>query len=61
MAAYNDIELLVRVGEYQAGQDSEADEALARRAAIQGLLCQSTTQKNTFQETVQHLCQTLTA
>lgn len=60
MSAYNDIELLVRVGEYQTGQDSEADEALARRAAIQGLLCQSTTQKNTFQETVQHLCQTLT-
>lgn len=61
MAAYKDIELLVRVGEYQAGQDSEADEALARREAIQGLLCQSTTQKNSFEETVQHLWQTLTA
>ena len=61
MAAYKDIELLVRVGEYQAGQDSEADEALARREAIQALLCQSTTQKNSFEETVQRLCQTLTA
>ncbi|WP_429547420.1 type III secretion system ATPase SctN [Pseudomonas frederiksbergensis] len=59
MSAYKDIELLVRVGEYQTGQDSEADEALARREAIQGFLCQPTRQKNTFHETIERLCQTL--
>ncbi len=61
MAAYKEIELLVRVGEYQTGHDSEADEALAHREAIQRLLCQSTTEKNSFQETIQQLCQTLKA
>ncbi|MBV4465834.1 EscN/YscN/HrcN family type III secretion system ATPase [Pseudomonas sp. SWRI79] len=61
MAAYKEIELLVRVGEYQEGQDSEADEALARRRAIDEFLCQSITEKNSFEDTVQHLCRTLKA
>lgn len=61
MAAYKEIELLVRVGEYQEGQDSDADEAIKRREAIRGLLCQETKEKNSFQETIERLCQTLKA
>lgn len=34
LSKYNEIQLLVRVGEYQEGQDAEADEALKRYPAI---------------------------
>lgn len=40
-----EIAFLLRVGEYQAGQDREADEALARRDAIRQFLCQTPYQK----------------
>lgn len=42
MATWQEIALLVRVGEYRAGQDTDADEAIARREAIDNLLCQKT-------------------
>ncbi|MDN0126172.1 MULTISPECIES: EscN/YscN/HrcN family type III secretion system ATPase [Yersinia] len=41
-ACYQEIELLVRVGEYQAGHDSQADEALQRYPAICAFLQQET-------------------
>ncbi|CAI8756415.1 type III secretion system ATPase SctN [Pseudomonas zeae] len=56
MAAYKEIELLVRVGEYQEGQDPEADEALMRREAIRQFLCQAATEKVSYQGTLEHLC-----
>ncbi|WP_221303403.1 type III secretion system ATPase SctN [Pseudomonas sp. JAI115] len=59
MAAYKEIELLVRVGEYQHGQDPQADEALACHAAIRQFLCQSVTEKVSFQGTLEHLCTVL--
>ncbi|OHX10907.1 EscN/YscN/HrcN family type III secretion system ATPase [Chromobacterium sphagni] len=59
MAAYKEIELLVRVGEYQPGQDAEADEALERKDAIRQFLCQSVTEKNDFEETLEQLWQTV--
>lgn len=60
MAAYKEIELLVRVGEYQPGQDAEADEALARRDAIRHFLCQEVGEKTSFEEVLELLCQTAT-
>lgn len=39
-ACYQEIELLVRVGEYQAGDDPQADEALARYPTICAFLQQ---------------------
>jgi type III secretion protein N (ATPase) len=42
MSLYKDIELLVRVGEYQPGNDPEADEALLRWPGIKNFLCQPT-------------------
>ncbi|SUX56100.1 FliI/YscN family ATPase [Chromobacterium vaccinii] len=41
LAAWREIELLVRVGEYQPGQDADADDAMARRAPINALLRQA--------------------
>lgn len=40
MAAYRDIELLLRVGEYKAGSDARADAAVARHDAIEAFLRQ---------------------
>jgi type III secretion protein N (ATPase) len=39
----DEIELLVRVGEYRSGEDKLADEALAKRTAIDAFLCQDAT------------------
>lgn len=59
MAAWKEIELLVRVGEYQQGQDPLADEAMERKEAISEFLCQSVTEKNDFNQTLELLCQTV--
>ncbi|QDQ25066.1 EscN/YscN/HrcN family type III secretion system ATPase [Chitinimonas arctica] len=55
MARYKEIELLVRVGEYQKGQDAEADEALARRDAIGAFLRQGVDEKSSLEDTVRML------
>lgn len=59
MAINKETELLVRVGEYQAGQDAEADEALACKAAIRHFLCQSVGQVDDFEATRSMLWQTV--
>lgn len=59
MATWQEIELLVRVGEYQHGQDAQADEAFARKEAISAFLCQATGEKNSFEQTLEWLCQTV--
>ncbi|MFW0929519.1 type III secretion system ATPase SctN [Providencia sp. VP23HZSY-1] len=55
-AAWKDIELLVRVGEYQTGQDPESDEALMKRPIIREFLCQPTDERVKFQDTLDMLC-----
>jgi type III secretion protein N (ATPase) len=42
MAKYDAVETLLQIGEYQAGADPEADEAIARHAAIAAFLGQAT-------------------
>ncbi|GLU33122.1 EscN/YscN/HrcN family type III secretion system ATPase [Trinickia caryophylli] len=59
MASYREIELLVRVGEYQAGHDPEADEALARKDAIRAFLCQPVREINDFDDTLSMLWKTV--
>ncbi|PKH21786.1 EscN/YscN/HrcN family type III secretion system ATPase [Enterobacterales bacterium CwR94] len=54
-ASYREIELLVRVGEYQRGQDPLADEALARHAAIQQFLSQSVEERAPWESVKQQL------
>jgi type III secretion protein N (ATPase) len=50
-ARHAEIELLVRVGEYRPGSDPLADEALAKRAAIDAFLKQPAQKSSNFEET----------
>ncbi|MDL4454970.1 EscN/YscN/HrcN family type III secretion system ATPase [Klebsiella michiganensis] len=59
MAAWQEIELLVRVGEYQRGQDEQSDEALDKKEAIRAFLCQEVSEKESFEQTLERLCQTV--
>jgi type III secretion protein N (ATPase) len=51
MASYADVELLLRVGEYQKGSDPLADEAIAKIDAINGFLRQKMHQHEAIDET----------
>lgn len=55
LAKYEEVELLVRVGEYQQGSDLVADEALNKIDAIRGFLRQRTDEFMPFEETVERL------
>jgi ATP synthase in type III secretion protein N len=51
MASYADVELLLRVGEYQKGSDPLADEAIAKIDAINGFLRQKVHALEAIEET----------
>jgi len=55
LAKYNEIELLVRIGEYQKGHDAVADEALAKIDGIRTLLHQAMDDNADFQQTITDL------
>lgn len=55
LARYAEIELLVRVGEYRAGTDPLADEAIRKIEAIRAFLRQPEEAPTTFAETVRRL------
>ena len=55
MARYADIELLVRVGEYKAGSDALADEAMSKIDAINGFLQQASVQNENMEATRQRM------
>ncbi len=48
MAKYAEIEFLLRVGEYKAGSDSLADEAIEKRSAVDALLRQAANEPSAF-------------
>lgn len=52
MTLWQEIELLVRVGEYRVGQDAEADEAQRRRPQIDALLRQARQEHSDFAASV---------
>jgi type III secretion protein N (ATPase) len=52
LAKYQEIELLVRIGEYKAGTDSEADEAIRNIGRIRQLLQQSAHETSNFDESI---------
>ncbi|WP_020410932.1 FliI/YscN family ATPase [Hahella ganghwensis] len=52
MAKYQEVEWLIQLGEYKAGADAEADEAIARRDAIRELLQQPSDVCHPFEETL---------
>lgn len=55
LAKYNEIELLVQIGEYKKGTDVEADEAIDKIDSINAFLCQGTEERSAFDETVARL------
>ena len=55
MAKYRDVELLVQIGEYKKGQDALADEAIAKRDAMDAFLRQGVEERSTLEEAVQGL------
>ncbi|MBQ7586198.1 MAG: type III secretion system ATPase SctN [Desulfovibrionaceae bacterium] len=59
LAKYAEIELLVQIGEYKAGADQEADNALAHMPKVRAFLCQKQDEKSTFDQTVEALMQAI--
>ncbi len=52
LARYNDVELLIRIGEYRRGTDALTDEAVDRIAAINSFLRQGQSERSAYGETV---------
>lgn len=59
MAKYEEIELLVKVGEYKQGADAVADEAISKIEAIRTFLQQGTDELNNFDDTLAKLHQVI--
>lgn len=57
MAKYQEVELLVRIGEYKPGSDPVTDEAIRKVEAINAFLRQGLREKSTFNETLQAMQQ----
>lgn len=55
MARYGEIEMLIRVGEYSAGSDPLADEAINRHAAIEAFLRQNAGEPSNLEQTLAHM------
>ena len=57
MARHAEVEFLLRVGEYQAGSDPLADQAIERQPVIKALLQQGTDEPSAFDDTIAALQQ----
>jgi type III secretion protein N (ATPase) len=55
MAKYNDVKLLVKIGEYQSGNDPITDEALSKIDRINDFLKQGTDERVDFDDTVEQM------
>ena len=55
MAKYQDIELLIKVGEYKSGSDRVADVAIEKHQAIRDFLRQGTEEHVAWEDTLKHL------
>ena len=55
LSKFNDIELLLQIGEYSAGSDKVADAAIAAMPAIEAFLRQKTNDPTPFDKTLQRL------
>ena len=55
LAKYEEVELLLRIGEYQKGSDRVTDEAIEKIDAVNGFLKQGLDERPTFEETVERL------
>ncbi|MEL6681609.1 MAG: type III secretion system ATPase SctN [Pseudomonadota bacterium] len=57
LAAYQEVELLVKIGEYQRGSDPQSDRAIDKNAAINTFLKQRTDEFDSFDDVVTKLGQ----
>ncbi len=55
LAKYADIELLLKLGEYQAGSDADADKAIEREGPLRKLLTQPPDERSNFDEALTRL------
>ncbi len=55
MACYEEVELLLRVGEYTRGQDLAVDQAIDKRDAIRAWLCQAPHERSSLQQSLEQL------
>jgi len=55
MAKYAEVELLVKIGEYQRGGDAVTDEAIDKQERIKAFLCQRTDEKTALADTLAQL------
>ena len=57
LAKYAEVELLLRIGEYQKGADPSTDEAIAKIDAVNGFLRQGLQERPSYEETIAKLKQ----
>jgi len=55
LAKYEEVELLVRIGEYKRGSDKVADEALDKHDALISFLKQPTSERSDYAKTIEQL------
>lgn len=55
LAKYQEVEMLIRIGEYKKGNDAEVDEAIDKMPKLNAFLRQGLSEKSSFEETVQRI------
>ena len=55
LAKYQEVELLLKIGEYQKGADAATDEAIAKIDRVNAFLCQGLSEKPEYSDTVRSL------
>ena len=61
LAKYQEVELLLRIGEYKKGNDAEVDEAIEKMPQLNAFLCQDLSERSTFQETIDRIIREVNA
>ena len=61
LAKYQEVELLLRIGEYKKGNDAETDEAIDKMPQLNEFLRQGLSEKTSFQETIERMIQIVNA
>jgi len=55
LAKYQEVELLLKIGEYQKGSDRTTDEAIEKIDGVNAFLCQGVNEKMSYDETIEKL------
>ena len=59
LAKYQEVELLLKIGEYQKGADRATDEAIAKIDAVNAFLCQGLAERPQYDDTIEKLKQSV--